>query len=398
MSGMCETAVAMMTAENVWIYGSGITGSRAAAELGRMNCLSKVRGFVVTHKSGVDSIEGFPVYGIEELDEPDKDALFLLALSEKYHAEVIDTLKSKGYSNYATWNSGMRWYLTDYGFEDRRKNRSKVCFVLSGYKEFLWERIFERLIKFLPSDVEVCILSSGLYNKELGITAEKNGWSYLHTAINCLTLVQNMGVCLFDRARWIYKMDEDIFLTEGCFDKLFDTYLKVEENEPYNVGFTAPLMPLNGYSYIHILSHYGRIEDYERRFGKAVFGGSTEREIEKNPDVAAYMWGEGGMPLIDDMNREFGKEWGFGVCGVRYSIGFILYNRAFWELMDGFTMTGGIDLGADERELCSKCIIKSKAMIVSHDTVTGHFAFGPQTEAMKGFYRENPGRFALNRE
>jgi hypothetical protein len=34
-------------------------------------------------------------------------------------------------------------------------------------------------------------------------------------------------------------------------------------------------------------------------------------------------------------------------------------------------------------------------MIVAHNTVVGHFSFGPQTEAMKEFYHDNPEYFEI---
>lgn len=391
-----ENVKAMLSAKYVWIYGAGIVGKRAAYDLSHMPYMTRSCGVVVSEKGAESELEGYPIVGIDEVSTPDEDTFFILAVSDKYRDELVDTLKAKGYTHYGTWIPKMRWYLTDYTFINRQKNLKKACFILSGYKEFLWDDVFERLIKYVPPDVEVCILSSGVYSDRLDAMAEDNGWSYLYTGLNDLTLIQNIGLHLYDRAEWVYKMDEDIFLTKGCFDKLIHTYMKVESEEPYRIGFTAPLLQLNGYSYIHILNHYGKLAEYEARFGRATFGGDIHKSIECDSQAARYMWGDtGALPYLDEMNRDFEKEWEYSVCGVRFSIGFILYKRSYWEELGGFGMTGENDLGRDEREMCSKSGTRSMAMIVSHDTVVGHFSFGPQTNEMKQYYKEHPERFAI---
>ena len=389
----------ILYAKHIWIYGAGIVGKRAACAMQDHAAYSKMRGFVVTEGGNDDSLDGYPVISIDEVSTPPVDTFFLIAVSDKYQKEVTETLEKRGYFSHAIWDSRLSLYSSDHSLIDRRKGYDKVCFVLSGYKDFLWEKVFDRLKRYLPADVEVCILSSGLYDERLDNIAEDNGYSYLYTAINDLTLIQNIALCIYEDAEWIYKMDEDIFLTEGCFEKLMQTYERVGREERYEVGFTAPLMPLNGYSYIHILDHYNKLEDFENRFGRAVNGGYKTRNIENNPKAARYMWGdEDSLPHIDLMNRDFSQEWKYGVCGLRYSIGFILFKREFWKLIGEFVMTGTTDLGEDERNICAHCAMKSRAMIVSHDTVAGHFAFGVQTEMMKEFYEEHPERFEICEE
>ena len=383
-------------AKHIWIYGAGIIGKRAAYTMRNKSLYSKMRGFVVTEGGDDDSLEGYPVVCIDKVSTSPEDTFFLIAVSDKYQAEVTETLEKRGYVDYAIWDIRLSLYSSDYSFIDRRKDYEKVCMVLSGYKDFLWERVFDRLKRYLPADVEVCIMSSGLYDERLANVAEENRYSYLYTAINDLTLIQNIALCIYDDAEWIYKMDEDIFLTEGCFEKLMQTYERVEREERYEVGFTAPLMPLNGFSYIHILDHYAKLNDYEMRFGRAIHGGFKTRIIENNPNAAKYMWGEdSGLPHIDEMNRNFSMQWRYGVCGLRYSIGFILFRRDFWEMIGGFVMTGNTDLGEDEKNICAHCAMKSRAMIISHDTVIGHFALGAQTEEMKKYYEKHPERFEV---
>lgn len=397
---MNKEILPFVKAKNVWLYGAGKVGSRVAREFSQSVFPNKVRGIAVTQKGAQEeAIEGYPVCALEEITTAPEDTLFLITVSAKYQPEVMDALDARGYKNYIFWNDSFRqikWYLTEYGFYDRKRDADKVCFVLSGYKEFLWDKVFARLQRFVPQDVEVCILSSGLYSERLEELAGANGWSYLHTALNDLTLIQNIAISLYDKAQWIYKMDEDMFLTENCFEKLFQMYRHVQEHEPYHVGFVGPLIPLNGFGYRCLLEHRAKLEDYEEKFGKAYWGGLLTHELECNPEAAKYMWGAGGsLPHLDTLNREMSENDTYSVCGVRYSIGFILYHRDMWELMDGFSVTGEIDMGRDERDLCYWAIIKSHAMIIACNTVVGHFSFGPQTAQMKEFYLANPEYFTI---
>ena len=72
-----------------------------------------------------------------------------------------------------------------YKFINRSKNNKKMCMILAGYKTFSYEIVFKRIKKFVPKDVDVCILSSGIYSEELAKISEKNNWSYLSTKYCC---------------------------------------------------------------------------------------------------------------------------------------------------------------------------------------------------------------------
>ena len=36
-----------------------------------------------------------------------------------------------------------------YKFEDRRKNKEKLCIILSGYQEYVWDVVFKRIKKYV---------------------------------------------------------------------------------------------------------------------------------------------------------------------------------------------------------------------------------------------------------
>lgn len=393
----------IIRAKYIWIYGAGKIGKSVVEEFVRADFANKICGVVVSDiEEQPDTIGQFDVKSVADINTKNQETLFILAISSKYQDEVKSILKERGYDNYLVWDGELRqniWYFTEFDFIDRKKNYEKVCFVLSGYKEFLWDSVFERIRRFLPDDVEVCILSSGVYNVQLDKLAKNNGWSYLHTKINDLTLIQNIAITIFDKAEWIYKVDEDIFLTEGCFEKLFFRYSEVIEKEPYDVGFVAPLLPVNGYCYTYLLEQFKLMDDYVEKFGRAKSGGHPTRAIEWNPEAAKYMWGlTSEMPHLDRMNTIMEQIGGYSVCGLRFSIGFILFNRDIWYDMGGFHVFGTPDLGEDERNIIYWSVIKSRAMIIDHATVVGHFSFGKQTEAMKEFYDKHPEYFAIQEE
>ena len=81
-----------------------------------------------------------------------------------------------------------------HNFVDRSKGSDKLCIVLAGYKPTLWEDVFDRIAAYLPADVDMCIMTSGLVNDELKALAAKYDWSYLSTSVNHLSVVHNIAI------------------------------------------------------------------------------------------------------------------------------------------------------------------------------------------------------------
>lgn len=279
-----------------------------------------------------------------------------------------------------------------YKFINRKNDNEKLCIILAGYKKFLWEDVFGRIEKYAPKDIDFCIVSSGLYSDDLAQIAEKNNWSYLSVKQNKVTLVQNIAINLHPKAKKIFKLDEDIFITENFFTQLEKTYDKMEKEGRYNIGFVAPLLPINGYANVNVLEKTGLIEEFDKKFGKAYHDGDGQAPIIKNPDIAKFMWGETEERLrdIDKLSKEFSEqEFSYSICSIRFSIGAILFSREIWENMGRFKVGLGTNMGQDEVQLCKYCMIESKAIIVSENTVAGHFSYGPQTNAMKEYYNSH---------
>jgi len=379
---------------NVWIYGAGKVGKKILQAFSFFDI--EISGVVISKKDGM-VIPGVPVYSLEEVATPDEKSIFIITASEKHHSTIVNLLEQKGYRNYCFWNEKMLcdlWKLSDYTFEEQRHGNKKCCLVLAGYKEFLWDRIFDRLIRFIPQDVDVCIISSGVYKEKLSHIAKDQQWSYLATKINSVTLAQNVALSVMSGYEWVYKMDEDMFVTENSFDIIFDAYKQAEQESGFIPGYAAPLIPVNAFGYRTILDITNNKDLFEQEFGRVIVGGNPESEIEKNPEAAAFMWSS--CPRLDEMNRKLQKDKiKYDFCSVRFSIGFILFEYDFWAKNNGFTVSGSSDMGSDEEEICSNCINLSRPIVVSFNTVVGHFSFGRQTERMKHLLADKPDLFEI---
>ena len=279
---------------------------------------------------------------------------------------------------------------TENVFIDRRKNSNGLLIILAGYKPYLFEDVFVRVKAFAIKTLDICITSSGLFDETLNNIAAENDWSYLSTAQNNIPLAQNLAIALHENANIIFKMDEDIFVTAGCFETLLKTYSHVQTHGHYNVGFVAPLIPINGYCHVQLLEKLGLLEFYEKIFEPVLYGAQRLRMIEKSPEVAKFFWGEGGIiPPIDAMNAAFQmQKMSYSVCSVRFSIGFILFHRSLWTSMGGWEMPmpNRPGLGADESQICRFCVLNSLGMIISENTLVGHLSFGQQNAVMKEYY------------
>ena len=281
-------------------------------------------------------------------------------------------------------------------FIDRRKNSNGLLTILAGYKSYLFEDVFARVRAFAPKGLDICITSSGLFDERLAKIAAKNNWSYLSTMQNNIPLAQNLAIMLHEKAELLYKMDEDIFVTEGSFETLLKTYEYVQNHEPYNVGFVAPLIPINGYGHVKLLEKLGLRETYEKIFEPVICAAQPFRMLEKSPEVAKFFWGEGEIfPSIDKINQAFQiQKISYGICSVRFSIGFILIHRNLWQAMGGWAVPQeGFGLGLDEAQLCQFCVLNSLGMVISENTVVGHLSFGQQNEAMKEYYLSHRKKF-----
>lgn len=292
-------------------------------------------------------------------------------------------------------------------FIDRSKGSEKMCMVLAGYKPTLWEDVFGRLAAFVPDDVDVCIMTSGLVNDELKDLAAKNDWSYLSTSVNHLSVVQNIAIECHPNAKWIYKLDEDMFLTEGFFEVLMSTYQRLEGDSLYRPAFVSPLINVSCYGHLRLLDKLGLLDDF-RSTGltdmKYSDGLHHNRQVIDEPKVAQYMWGESNPVLrdVDALTERFSEEregFSYSICPIRYSIGAILFTRDAWEEFGHFPLTfvgGPYGLGDDEEHICNYACFTGRAMAVSENVVVGHLGYGgAQTKSMIEYHAQHRDQFKL---
>ena len=286
----------------------------------------------------------------------------------------------------------------NYKFVDRKKDNDKLCIILAGYKQFLWDDVFGRIKKYVPNDVDVCIVSSGLYSEELNKIASDNDWSYLSVKQNKVTLVQNIAINLFKSAELIFKLDEDMFVVENFFDELLKTYKEIEDNSFYRVGFVAPLIPINDYAYSKVIEKLDLVKSFEKKFGKLKCNWAPDSEVITNPSIATYLWGKSEKKLrdLDALAKTFGSdEFKYSICPIRFSIGAILFSRDLWIDMGYFEVGMGTNMGRDETQICNYVFEDSRVIAVSENTIVGHFSYGKQTEEMKKYYEKNRDIFKV---
>ena len=314
------------------------------------------------------------------------------------HVDIMKDLINKIVTKSVDVFNNHKSFTRNYTFENRSKNSNTLCIILAGYKEFTWDIVFERIRQFSDEKIDVCIVSSGLYSEKLSEITKKNDWSYVSTKKNSVCLAQNMVIKLFPYAKYIYKIDEDIFVTKNFFKTLKDTYDEVQENSEYDVGFVAPIIPVNGFAHIRLLNRLDLIDYYNEKFEKVKYSASNDRMIVNNTNVAKFMWGENGMvPHIDDLGELLNNDdFKYSICNIRFSIGAIYFTRDLWNEMKYFNVALlSVGMGFDEIQICSHCITHSKAIVVSENTCVGHLSFGLQNNEMELYFKENPSRFVI---
>lgn len=343
--------------------------------------------------------------------QPEKDTF--IVVSSIYYQDIRRELSKKhleigkDYLHIYTFVKLLKYdrNLTQkYLFEDRRKSSDKLLVILSGYKEFVWENVFSRIEKFLPMDIDVCVVTSGLESKAMRQLCTKNDWSYISTADNNVSLAINIAIFLHPAAKMIYKLDEDIFITKGIFETMLATYQYVQKNTFFETAFVTPLIPVNGFGYVDVLQRFGLTDKWEKKFGKQSLKYTDcyrhHRLIHDNPEAAEFMWGADddscALSDIDKMEEVLQKDdMEFQICPIRFSIGFILFSRDNWIGMDMFPVDFHQNMGTDEIHICKYALMSGRAIVESLNTVAGHLSYGPQHKHMEQFYYRHIDRFAL---
>ena len=282
-------------------------------------------------------------------------------------------------------------------FDDRRTGARVVVAMLAGYKQDLWPLVFPRLKAALP-EADVCLISPGLRNEALADICRREGWSYLSTATNDVSLAQNVCFRLHDDAEMIIKLDEDMFVLPNTISDLLAEYKRIKLEGKVNPGFVAPIIPLNGFCYRYLLEMLGLLGEYEARFGTARLA-TAGLPVHTSPVVARWIW-ERTSPLESLAVRLQGMKRRELLSPIQFSIGIIAFERSFWEEIGYFAVPRHkiaarmSTLGGDEACLCAAAMVYSRPIVVTTAALAGHFAFGPQYDAMTDLLHNSPEIFA----
>ena len=174
---------------------------------------------------------------------------------------------------------GMKEYerFTDeYEFIDRSTGAENLLMIVAGFQPYYWDEVFRRVLYYSSrweEDLDVCICVPSADGAVLSIYSEKYSWSLLHVKENHLALAQNMAIRLHPHAKWIYKLDEDILITDGYFGKLKRAYQRTTDLFPVRAGFTAPLLNINGFGSYYYLKAAGCLKRNSENIMPAVFRG-----------------------------------------------------------------------------------------------------------------------------
>lgn len=357
------------------LYGAGYVGMQALKYIG-----TKSVEFFVDSKSKDTSIDGVPIIGPEGLKNIYKEQIVIICSKNPSSISEISIFLENNCIPYSVFNKGCK--KVKYEFINRNKKKKKLLIVLAGYKEYLWEDVFNRVKLFVDTETDVCIASSGIKNDDLQRISEMNEWSYLSTQENRVGLIQNLAIKLHPAADLIFKMDEDIFLTKNTLSEMERVYRKVYNEKKYAVGFVAPLLNVNGYGYRRILELTGMIEKYKSRFGIPTYG---QGGIFYDEDICRFMW-DLTLPLDDFSGFIYSNKLDYSICFHRFSIGCILFSRETWKKMGYLQDAPEGQLGIDEVAFCNWCMEKQFAIIIAEKAYAGHFSFSPQNKAMKEYY------------
>lgn len=286
-----------------------------------------------------------------------------------------------------------------YYIENRKKESETLVIVLAGFKKFCSKIVFDRLNKFCPEEYDVCIVSAGKKCEYLSNIAKQNNWSYLSTKSKNISKALNISINAFKNAKYIFKIDEDIFVTKNFFSSIVKTFnIETSKKGLYKPGFITPLININGFSSYYVLKKLNLYDKYSSMFENIKIVAGPNELIEKSEKVAKFMWGENDIvPSIDEIDNIFNKNNYEAIpCPIRFSIGAIFFTRQTWIEMNYFDVCKGVGLGLDEWQVCDFAISNSRPIIVSQNTLVGHLGFGQQNKYMKDYYINNIEKFSIN--
>ena len=195
----------------------------------------------------------------------------------------------------------------------------------------------------------------------------------------------------------IVKLDEDMFLLPETITSLLAAYRTIKQDGVVDPGFVAPMIPLNGFCYRHLLEMLGLLDEYEAMFGRARLA-TAGLPVQNDPAASRWIW-QRTAPLAKTAARLQALGPRMLLSPIQFSIGLIAFERQFWADIGGFAvhrrrlLAGRSTLGGDEAYLCARAVEMSRPAVVTTASLAGHFSFGPQYSGMRAMLNEQPELF-----
>jgi hypothetical protein len=323
-----------------------------------------------------------------------------MSLKEKFIKFLKFSFKDKilalaeySYTNIQNYmNFKWKYYL----IVDNRNNYDNLLIIVAWYQDYIYDKVLERVQKNMEPNIDVCVVTPWKKDEELIKYCSKYWWSYLCTKDNKLSLAQNIAIKLHRKAQFIYKMDEDIFITEWFFSNLKEKYQLTIENSEFIPWAITPVININGFTYSYFLKTINKKEEFEKNFSKIKQEVWKEwKNIRYSGEIAEYMR-KNTLP-IDKTQERFFKNIDisktFNSNSVKYSIWCFMIPRYIWEGMGWFDVAFEWWLWKEETQFLSYTINESRPIILCENCLCWHFSFGPQKRRMKDFFEKNRDLF-----
>lgn len=306
------------------------------------------------------------------------------------------------------------FYVKKYRFIDRMRDSDVCILVLAGLYPEVWRVSMERISAYSEGYDVIIVNPGGLHTERAQILAGEYGFSYFESFPNNVAAAQNFVLKNICRSRLVVKVDDDVFLTKNTVRCLLRAYSRLRE-EGYDIGFLAPVINVNNYSYLHFLKTLGLAEAYEEAFEKPIpVRNWTKQAIWQDARAAVWIW-ERSLPLnstaelFERVNA--GK---FELIPVRFSINCILFERSFilesggflahfprtkargespgtTTRSEGYVLRALLPLGDEESiNFYSDRSMRGRFLVL--DSFAGHLAYYPQADTMLRWFLKNKDR------
>ena len=298
--------------------------------------------------------------------------------------------------------SKKRLFAKRYIFDNRQTESENLLIIVAGFQPYYWDQVFARVNssrETFGESLDICVcVPEGIdgSREDLRQRCEQLGWSFLYIHLDLLSQVQNTAIQLHPHAQWIYKIDEDIIMSQDYFKRLKQSYINADSKSYCPIGFMGPLLNINAACAPYFLKSVDAYDEYKANYGEYRIKFQKEDDlIHKSRELAEFIWGK-SVPFDDVANRIYTKNKGtFAASPVRYSIGAILFSRDYWKQIGGFKVGILGQMGLEEEQICGFSLVNFKPIFIALDVFAGHLGFYTQKETCRRFFEKHSDEIFL---